>query len=75
MPTLLTADRHDARCRGDRRSPARPAVFGSSPKIARGLIPPHLMIAWGGGFAPAPGDRRSPLQVVSLAMDANEGFA
>jgi len=33
----------------------------------RGLFSPAPMIAWGGGFAPAPGDRRSPLQVLSPA--------
>jgi len=33
----------------------------------RGLFSPAPMIAWGGGYAPAPGDRRSPLQVLSPA--------
>jgi len=34
----------------------------------RGPYSPALMIAGGDGFAPAPGDRRSPLQVEDLAM-------
>jgi len=33
-----------------------------------GPFSPELMIAGSGGFAPAPGDRRSPLQVEDLAM-------
>ncbi|KJS33595.1 MAG: hypothetical protein VR64_02300 [Desulfatitalea sp. BRH_c12] len=42
-----------------------PFAFGSSHRLAR-KYPPARMIAVDGGFAPAPGDRRSPLQVEPL---------
>gem|GEM_PF-6082242 len=41
----------------------------------RGLFSPAPMIAWPAGFAPAPGDRRSPLQVGSSAIARRRGFA
>jgi len=59
-------------CRDDRRSPARNTDVGLFPPC-RAPCAPAALIARCGGFAPAPGDRRSPLQTVMVTMSLYRG--